>query len=87
MKFIAARPFADPEAAARKLIEFANRVEAGQDGRIFVELVNWPFLTEFKGTADEYRAGLKHAIKRGWIVMHESGTYVKSSDAGAAMFA
>jgi hypothetical protein len=34
MKFAAARPYADPEAAARKLIEIANSVEAVQDGRI-----------------------------------------------------
>ncbi len=43
MKFVNARPFADPEAAARKLIEIANGVEAVQDGRIFIELVTWPF--------------------------------------------
>jgi hypothetical protein len=30
MKFTQARPYADPEAAARKLIEIANSVEAVQ---------------------------------------------------------
>jgi hypothetical protein len=34
MKFTTDRPFADPEKAARKLIEIANTVEAVQDGRI-----------------------------------------------------
>jgi hypothetical protein len=34
MKFADARPYANPEAAARKLIELANSVEAVQDGRI-----------------------------------------------------
>ena len=43
-KFMALRPFADPDAAARKLIEIANDVEAVQDGRIYVERVNAPFL-------------------------------------------
>jgi hypothetical protein len=44
MKFATPRPFADPEAAARKLIEIANTAESVQDGRIHIELVNLPFL-------------------------------------------
>jgi hypothetical protein len=42
MKYAAERPYADPEKAARKLVEIANSVEAVQDGRIFIELVNAP---------------------------------------------
>ena len=45
MKFAEPHPFADPDAAARKLVEIANGVEAVQDGRIFVEAINEPFLT------------------------------------------
>ena len=30
-----------------------------------------------RGTPAEYGAGLKLAIERGWLWMHESGTYVK----------
>src|SRR5438046_1195335 len=37
MKFIQPRPFTDPEAAARKLMEIANATEAVQDGRIHIE--------------------------------------------------
>jgi hypothetical protein len=44
MKFAAERPSSDPEKAARKLVEIANATEAVQDGRIFIELINWPFL-------------------------------------------
>ena len=33
MKFATTRPYANPETAARKLIEIANSVEAVQDGR------------------------------------------------------
>ena len=33
-KFVAERPFADADAAARKLVEIANGAEAVQDGRI-----------------------------------------------------
>jgi hypothetical protein len=76
-KFAAERPYADPEAAARKLVEIANSVEAVQDGRIFIELLNEPFLYELTGTPAEYSAGLKLAIDRGWLWKHETGTYVK----------
>jgi hypothetical protein len=65
MKFATARPYADPEAAARKLIEIANSVEAVQDGRIHIELINAPMLFEHKATPGEYSAGLKFAIDRG----------------------
>jgi hypothetical protein len=58
-----------------------------QDGRIHIEKINWPFLSEFKGTAAEYSAGLKLAIERDWLWLHESGTYVKFTEAGAALFA
>jgi hypothetical protein len=40
MKFTEARPYVDPDAAARKLIEIANSVQAGQDGRIHIEKIN-----------------------------------------------
>ena len=40
MKFAEARGYADPEAAARKLIEIANSAEAVQDGaRIHIEAI------------------------------------------------
>jgi hypothetical protein len=85
MKFVEPRPYADPEVAARKLLEIANSVEAVQDGPIHIEKVNWPFLSD--GTPAEHGAGLKLAIERGWLWMHESGTYVKLTGAGATMFA
>jgi len=44
-------------------------------------------IAAFKGSPAEYGAGLKLAIERGWLWMHESGTYVKITDAGAALFA
>jgi hypothetical protein len=72
-----------PEAGARKLIEFANSVETVQDGRIHIEKVNGPFLFEFKGSPAEYGAGLKLAIQRGWLWLHESGTYVRFTQAAA----
>ena len=86
MKFANDRPYADPDVAARKLIEIANTVEAVQDGRIHVEKINWPFL-QAGGSADEYVAGLQTAIDRGWLEIHRSGTYVKFTQEGANIFA
>ena len=40
MKFVEPSQFADPDVAARKLVEIANGIEAVQDGRIYIELVN-----------------------------------------------
>jgi hypothetical protein len=51
MKFADARLYANPEAGARKLIETANAVDAAQDGRIFIELINDPMLRA-QGNAD-----------------------------------
>jgi hypothetical protein len=44
-------------------------------------------LFELKATPAEYSAGLKLAIKRGWLKMHESGTDMKFTQAGAELFA
>jgi hypothetical protein len=57
-----------------------------QDGRIYIEKINGPFLFELKGTPAEYKAGLDLAVAKGWLVMHESGAYVRLTEAGAAMF-
>jgi len=47
-----------------------------QDGRIYIERVNEPFLAA-SGSGDQFRAGIVRAIALGWIWRHESGTYVK----------
>jgi hypothetical protein len=87
MKYAATRPFADPEAAARKLLVIATATEAVQDGRIHIEKLNGPFLFKEGGSPAEYGAGLALAIERGWLWKHESGTYVKFTPAGAELFA
>ena len=43
MKFVDARPFSDPETAARRLRELANAFEPIQDGRIYVETLTGLF--------------------------------------------
>jgi hypothetical protein len=72
------RRSADPNAAARKLVEIANTVEAVLDGRIHIEPINGPFM-EAGGTSAEYRAGLDHqglviaARVRGLREVHSGG--------------
>jgi hypothetical protein len=85
-KFVADRVFADPDAAARKIVKIVNDVDAVQDGRIYIERVNAPFLA-VGGSGEDFRAGIEHAIALGWLWLHESGTYVKFTDSGAALFA
>jgi hypothetical protein len=66
-KFVASRPFADPEAAAQKLMDIANAIEPVQDACIFIELINGRFLFGHRGSPAEYGAGLKFAIEHGWL--------------------
>jgi hypothetical protein len=80
MKFVDPHSSADPDAAARKLVEIANGVEAVQDGRIFIERVNEPFLAA-GGSGEQFRAGIERAIALGWLWRHESGTYVRFTGA------
>jgi hypothetical protein len=87
LKLTADRPFADPGKAARRLLEHAHAFEPIQDGRIYIEKPNGPFPFIDNGTPAEYRAGLELAIARGWLEMHDSGTYVKFTAAGADLFA
>ena len=87
MKYASPRPYADPEKAAGRLIEIASTIEPVQDGRIYIERINGPFLFLDKARPEEYAAGIKMAVERGWLSMHESGTFVRFTPAGAELFA
>jgi hypothetical protein len=56
-----------------------------QNGRIYIERVNAPFLAA--GGQWRRLRRIERAIALGWLWQHESGTYVKFTDAGAALFA
>ena len=86
MKFVDRHPFADPDASACKIVEIANDVEAVRDGRIYIERVNVLFLAA-GGNGDQFRAGIERAVALGWICRHESGTYLKFTESGAALLA
>jgi hypothetical protein len=87
LKYIEPRPYADPEKAARRILQLAQASEPVRDGRIYIEEINGPFLFKDKGTPAEYKAGLDLCLERGWLELHESGTYVKFTPAGAELFA
>ncbi|WP_027577095.1 hypothetical protein [Bradyrhizobium sp. WSM1743] len=82
MRLTAERPYALPEIAARKLVELAASIEPVQDGRIHIEKINAPFLYTLQATGSEFGAGIKYAVERGWLELHESGTYVRLLTAG-----
>jgi len=83
MKFATDRLYADPDKAARRLMDHARAFEPMQDGRIYIEKINAPFLFDDKGTPAEYSAGLALAIEGGWLTIHESGTFVRFTQSGA----
>jgi hypothetical protein len=78
------RPYADPEAAARKLLELAADVQPIND-RIHIEKINAPFLFTLKAKGSEFRAGLRYAIEQGWLELHERGTYVRLLPPGSEL--
>ena len=49
------------------MIGLANAVEPVQDGRIYIEKINGPFLYKLKGTPPEYKAGLERASSNGGL--------------------
>ena len=82
MKFTADRPYSAPDKTARRLMQHAHAFEPVQDGRIYIEKINAPFLFGDKGTPAEYEAGLDRAVAVGWLELHESGTFVKLTQGG-----
>jgi hypothetical protein len=86
LKFVEPSHFADPDAAARKLVEIANTTEAVQDGRLYIELINGAFIAA-GGSPAEFRVGIERAVEKGWLWRHGSGTYVKFMPAGTVLFA
>jgi hypothetical protein len=44
-------------------------------------------LFQHKATPEEYKAGLNLAIECGWLVLHESGTFVRFTQSGRDLLA
>jgi hypothetical protein len=43
----------------------------------YIEKINGPLLFDDRATPGQYKAGLRFAIERGWLVLNESGTFVR----------
>jgi hypothetical protein len=82
MKYVGDRPFAIPEAAARKLLEIvlAKHIDVGQYA--YTGATNSAFLAA-GGSVAEYLAGRDYAVAQGWFEIDRSGTRVVLLQAGA----
>ena len=60
-KFVSPSHFSDPDATAGKLVQIANASESVRDGRIYIKLLNNPFLKE-GGMAERYRPAIVRAV-------------------------
>jgi hypothetical protein len=81
MKFAAERPFANLDAAVKKLLEIANAMEADHVGRLHIGTINREFLNA-GGSVAEYGAAVKAAIDLGYVALHPSGAYLTFTQAG-----
>jgi hypothetical protein len=84
MKFAADRPTPIPKRPPARSL---NSPTASRSSKTAIELINGPFLFREKATPEEYKAGLDLAVGRGWLVLHESGTFVRFTPTGADLFA
>jgi hypothetical protein len=71
----------------QKLFDFANAIEAVQNGRIHIKKTNGLFFLEHRSKTAKYGAGLRLAIERGFLWRHESGNCVNFTAARAEIFA
>lgn len=82
MRYVNERPFADPETAARKLLEIvmAQDIDVGQQA--YVGATNTAFL-QAGGNVAEYVAGRDFAIAQRWFEIDPSGSRIILLQAGA----
>jgi hypothetical protein len=70
------RPFANPEAAARKLLDIVRGSIAPSGLRYaYTGATNTEF-TRAGGSIDEYSVGMKHAVAQKWFEVDTSGTRI-----------
>ena len=76
MKYVFDRPFANPEAAGRKLLDIirASIAESGLPHG-YTGATNTAF-TGAGGNLDEYKAGRDHAVAHKWFEIDRSGTRI-----------
>jgi hypothetical protein len=86
MTHVTKSPFANPEAAARQLVQLASGTVPVQDGRIHIETVNYPFLHTLKGSGQSSAPASGAPSRRaGWSCMRAAP--MCGSPAGAELLA
>ncbi|WP_346732907.1 hypothetical protein [Bradyrhizobium sp. 195] len=64
------------------MVQLAATIDPVQDGRIHIEKINGLFMYQHGGSGPEFGAGIKMAVERGWLELHESGAYVRLLNGG-----
>jgi len=82
MKLTAERPFAKPEAAARKLLEIVLSADIDVGQHAYTGATNTAFLRA-GGSVAEYTAGRTYAVAQGWFRIDGSGTRIILLQPGA----
>ena len=76
MKYATDRPFAGPEAAARKLLDIVRAsIAESRLPHAYTGATNTAFMRA-GGSVDEYSVGMKHAAEQKWIEVDRSGTRI-----------
>ena len=76
VKFVADRPFSDPEAAARKLLDiFRASIEQSGLRHAYTGASNTAF-TQGGGSVEEYGIGMRFAAAKKWLEIDSSGTRI-----------
>ena len=70
MKYATTRPYAHPEKAVHRILEIANAIEPVQAASTSRTSTS-RFCFATAAAPAEHGAGLKLAIERGWLKMHE----------------
>jgi len=71
-------PFANPEAAARKLVEIIRELQAARNEQhTYTGVVN-SALTRTGGSIQNYANGRDFAIDKGWLSIDSSGTRISA---------
>jgi hypothetical protein len=76
MKFAAARPYADPEAAARLLLDIVRGSIVESDLPYAYTGATNSMFTRTGGSVAEYSAGMAHATAQKWLKVDSSGTRI-----------
>lgn len=82
MKFVDSRPYANPETAARKLLELAIELRCPQ-GWAYTGVTNMAFLRA-GGSVEDYGAARAFGTAQGWFEIDESGTRINIKAASSS---